>query len=237
MASSVRCVVRTTDVSEDGESWHVSVVWETQTSLTRSVTLRNPFLVDQEKALQWYLEEYPLNDPFSSDKAASVSLSLVEYAVELAKQLEFEDILTGEVNFLELLVYGHDDDFSIHALHWEAIEALAPILGFPISVRRVFRPKSAARDTVARLQEGQLKVLVVIARCTDPSANEVEPNILLESIVNIFLSEKQGAVDFTIVRPGTFAAFCRYLEHPGSYHIVHFDLHGFCKKSKCVTTS
>ena len=220
-------IVRATGPSEDGVSWPVSVEYENQ---TRYTTLRNPFSPAQEASLRWYLEDYALHDPFQTDRAVAVAKSVDDYARSLSTQLGLIESVAAEAYLTDLLIFGHNDDFSIHVLHWETLRVSSSPL--PISVRRMFKPELAAHEEIRNSLGPKLEVLVVTARCMDPSAQEVDPYIVLESIFRAFPQEEQHVIEFTVVRPGTFAAFCKHLAHPGSFQVVHFDLHGFSKRSK-----
>ena len=231
-ANGGRLFVRGTGPLEEDKGWPVTIEYLGQ---ARHTYVRNPFTSEEESALQWYLERYPLEDPFQGEKASAVAKSINRYSLELSHQLGLVELVndaTRTVRLLDVVIFGHQDDLSIHVLHWESLGCLSTVLSIPVSVRRVVESGFSSQDEIARPSRAVIKVLFVTARRMDPSNADVDPNIMLDSILESFPFQDNEEVAVTIVRPGTFEALCKHLDPPGLYQVVHFDLHGFLKGSR-----
>ena len=161
--------------------------------------------------------------------------SIREYATGLSSQLGLAELVndaTTSVRLLDLLIFRHSDELSIHALYWESLEGLSARLSIPVSVRRIVESGDSIQKETARPSRVVIKVLFITARRIYHSSADTDPNIMLESVLKSFSFQDNEEVAFTVVRPSTFEAFCEHLDTPGLYQIVYFDLHGLLKGSR-----
>ncbi|KAF3906108.1 hypothetical protein ABW21_db0209389 [Orbilia brochopaga] len=141
--------------------WQYRLEYQGRISSTR--VIRDPF-ADTENAeedLRWLLEDHAVKQPNWLKKASTVSKAIKEYGGSLYNDIRhsLEDVVLGNYQLRRqndglhrmaicLLIAGENDDNSIHALHWEALE-LQPDLDINI-VRSIYPMTTFSKETDAK---------------------------------------------------------------------------------------
>ncbi|KAH0591658.1 hypothetical protein MHUMG1_10606 [Metarhizium humberi] len=215
--------------SRGSQSWAVTATYD---SKSHQATLNNPYSDDEdEESLRWYLEDHPVDDPYSVSRAKETAASLEWYGSCLYSNLQ--PFLTAleidpRVTPCVLQISGYDDGSTIHCLHWETLEQ--PSLKLQVVVCRVMGdgPKPSGVDT-GRTGGGKPTVLFMTSRLIDDVVTDIDHLPALRGFLDAYSSlpdDIRG--DFDVVRPGAFSSFRDALESkpPGYYDIVHLDVHG-----------
>jgi hypothetical protein len=223
----------------------------------KNITLSDPFTNVEEDECRWYLEDYLTKSPFEKGRAELAVESLNSYADSLFEQLHLSRVwrrLSDKTNHsnkvLEIDIVEDTKDSSsvssdtIHRLHWEVLEwpRLWKNIRLQTLVRRIIPQNEATNLTINRVESWSrgvpsVNVLLVISRrLINQGADEVDPNLALQSLQtlqkDLETREAPFRLNIEIVRPGSFKALKRHLEerserqHSGHVHIVHFDVHG-----------
>jgi hypothetical protein len=210
----------------DLHSWDVLV---TNNLLFHQIHITDPFSVDQEVDLKWYLEERAKSDPFAESRATTVEKSLEFYAKSLYDQLKpaFVEInLDVASKQICLAISDRTSDQSIHCLHWEALEH--PILRCNICVYRTQEETNVKVLADVPNKKTSLNLLFMTARIMDRSKAEVDQRLILRPVLGFIAGiSSTMPIDFDVVRPGTFEALELWLsQRKGHYDLIHFDVHG-----------
>jgi hypothetical protein len=189
--------------------------------------------------LQWYLEhflEYPF--PPETDHAERILAALRAWG-ETAFETLFSNLSGGALflaattaDYRRLTLQIASDDPATLSWPWEALRD--PQIGTPLAhACQIERRLSEIRDAPpisASLTAACVNILLVVAR---PYGEEdVRYRSLACSVVELVAKHKLPArVD--LLRPPTFAQLRDHLhQHPGYYHILHFDGHGAYSSSR-----
>ena len=188
---------------------------------------------DLLRELRWYLEDF-LSYPFppETDHAERVQAALRTWGEET-----FDTLFTGrraaywfgsatEDNYSDLTLRIQSDDPRILAWPWEALrdpEAGAP-LAHTCRVERRLNNVPDPRTLPESLPKDCVNILLVVAR---PYGDEdVRFRSIARPLIDL-IEERRLPVHVDLLRPPTFKHLDEHLsEHPGYYHIVHFDGHG-----------
>ena len=182
--------------------------------------------------LRWYLEDY-LQAPYGAypQFAQAVTEALQAWGEEVFDRLfagpaqNWYQAAKGE-NFRNFRLKIASDAPEIMAWPWEALYSREDgylALRFPIE-RQLSRDLGDPPPLPEDLPQDALHILYVIPR-PDGTAN-VGYRTLAKSLVH-FIEESRLPVTVDVLRPPTFDRLRQTLkEHPGYYHIVHFDGHG-----------
>jgi len=196
------------------------------------LAIKNPFADKQERALEWYFEEYSKFPFVKQVEFAQAAASVPRYGEDLFEQVfshrraytEYSNVL--QATDLEIEIVGSP---AFHQLHWEALKdpdsdhALA--LHHPIIRKPVGHPP----PMVTGQESATLNVLLVTAR--PDGKHDVGYRTISRPLVEM-LQNANLPVKVDILRPGTYQALTEQLENvtsqhgKGYYHLLHFDVHG-----------
>lgn len=221
-----KITIRAGQKTSEGFAATVSIDDQTQ----YPITVRDPFDGKQERALEFYFEEW-IRFPFDQQvKAKRAADSVKDYGERLFADVfanpdayaDYKQACRGGLTDLRIEIEGASPDFQ--ALHWEALRD--PKQPRPFAVEGVFTRKRFQRGVMAvdLKPSAVINLLVVTARPDEESdvGYRTISRPLIEAIENSKL-----AVNVELLRPGTFQALSDHLEgKEGFYHIVHFDAHG-----------
>ncbi|WP_243745983.1 tetratricopeptide repeat protein [Tahibacter aquaticus] len=181
--------------------------------------------------LTWYLESY-LDYPFGGSviRAERVQSALSEWGERAFDALFghgqardfYRDATRDGHTALQLQIAS--DDARVLSWPWEALRD--PQVGNLAQHCRIERQLDSAGDPPPLspdLSRERVNILLVIAR---PYRDDVAYRSISRPLVELIQSENLPA-SVKVLRPPTFDQLRRELQdHPGQYHIVHFDGHG-----------
>jgi hypothetical protein len=207
---------------------------QSQPRFAPEVNFTHPFDEQAFVDLRWYLEEY-LRYPYGifPENAAKIESKLQGWGEQLFELVfrsneqtrQFFQAATYEgLNNCELVVTS--DNPEVLNFPWELLyspidrQFLAPSLaGMSRSLNEY-----AIRAEMGQLPQDKLNILLVIARPYEEK--DVAFKIIARPLLAA-LSDIKQKVNLKVLRPPSFEQFERELsQHPGFYHIVHFDGHG-----------
>lgn len=181
--------------------------------------------------LRWYLEKF-LELPLGAypETAERVQAALKAWGTECFETLfqkQARDWFQGArrhgLKHLTLKIVS--DDPGILAWSWEALHD--PEGGAPAHDCRLERQLNVLRDPLPlpeNLPKTQINILLVIAR---PYGDADVGYYVVSRPLVALAREPDTPVRIDVLRPPTFDRLRQVLqEHPGLYHIVHFDGHG-----------
>ena len=187
--------------------------------------------LDLGHELAWYLESY-LDLPTGPNEARA---DRVQAALREWGRQSF-DVLFGQGQardfYRDATREGHtalhlvvaSDDARVLSWPWEALAD--PQVGDLAQLCRIERQLDTAPEPLP-LPEGlpsdRVRILLVTAR---PYQNDIAYRSITRPLVEL-IQQEQLPAEVKLLRPPTFEQLRRELqEHPGQYHIVHFDGHG-----------
>lgn len=187
--------------------------------------------LDLGHELAWYLESY-LDLPIGPNvqRAERVQTALRDWGRQSFELLLgqgqardfYRDATRNGHTQLHLVVAS--DDPRVLSWPWEALSD--PQVGDLAHLCRIERQLDTAPDTLelpAGLPDDRVHILLVTAR---PYDNDVAYRSITRPLVEL-IQQEQLPAQVKLLRPPTFEQLRRELqEHPGQYHIVHFDGHG-----------
>ena len=195
------------------------------------INITDPFILQQEKLLEWYFEEWLTYPMLNAHKAEAAKTSVINYGESLFNQV-FDDKnayslyrqLRLNLNQVKIEIVGNSPEF--HALHWEAMrdKDLPRPLGVDcVMVRK--RIDKAASVAANMAESPVINLLVVIARPDEE--HDVGYRTIARPLIEV-IQNSQLPVNIDLLRPGTYESLERHLEAKGAgyYHIIHFDCHG-----------
>jgi hypothetical protein len=207
--------------------------------------LVDPFSSDDYNELQWYMEDFALKDPFSSNRADDVAKNQIRYGRDLNDTIRpfINEIClyhggstSPSLGGLHLLVIGDGTSDSLHSLHWEYIERIDCQRGETtyITVSRV--PKVTSTFSSARLPNRNLPLRILYVSARPGLDEDIGYRVISGEILRLAeeTSKSTSKVTIEFVRPGTWAKFKNKLklrEH-GFFDIVHLDMHGTIRRQK-----
>ena len=181
--------------------------------------------------LRWYLEDY-LQAPFGvfPELADCVAKTMQRWGAEI-----FDKLFIGYArdwyqdarrqNFQSFHIKITSDSPEIMSWPWEALYSEDD--GWLVLRCCIERQLSNIGDALPLLNvmaQNAIHILYVIPR--PYGKNDVSYNVLANSLVE-YISQNRLPVTVDVLRPPTFDQMRKVLyEHPGYYHIVHFDGHG-----------
>ena len=181
--------------------------------------------------LAWYLESY-LDYPFPPNdlRAERVLNGLREWGEQTFEALlgsgrarDFYRDAT-RLGHRDLHIVVASDNAQVLAWPWEALHD--PQIGDLAQHCRIERQLDRIDDPLPlaeNLSQDLIHILLVTAR---PRGNDIAYRSISRPLVELIQTEALPA-KVTLLRPPTFARLRQELkEHPGAYHIVHFDGHG-----------
>ncbi len=183
--------------------------------------------------LRWYLEkflEYPF--PPETDHAERIQAALKNWGEEAFKVL-FGNLSGGSLfqaatasDYKGLTLQIASDDAGVLSWPWEALRdpRLGTALAHACQIERRLSEILEPQAVSSNLPKERVNILLVVAR---PYGDEdVRYRSIARSLVELIKKDKLPAhVD--LLRPPTFAQLREHLkQHPGYYHILHFDGHG-----------
>ena len=186
---------------------------------------------DLMRELQWYLETF-LDYPFPPeiDHAERVREALHQWGEQTFDALfgnraggRMFDAATQD-DYSRLLLRITSDDFRIFSWPWEALRD--PEVGLLVQTCQIERRLDQIRDApplAKSLPRDHVNILLVTAR---PYEGDVRFRSFARPLMELIEKEKLP-VRVQLLRAPTFDQLRRQLrEHPGYYHILHFDGHG-----------
>jgi tetratricopeptide (TPR) repeat protein len=181
--------------------------------------------------LAWYLEAY-LDLPTGPNemRADRVLAALKQWGQESfltlfdrgqARNFYYEATRTGHSE-LQLVVAS--DDPRVLSWPWEALsDPLVGDLAFHCRIERQLDEVPDPLPLPDELPQDRVRILLVTAR---PLHSDIAYRSITRPLVDLIRQEQLPA-EVKLLRPPTFAQLQReFTEHPGQYHIVHFDCHG-----------
>lgn len=220
-------------------SWTIYLEDNKSGEKSSQFTLLDPFSPVQYEELQWYMEDFALQDPFASDRAMRIAQSQTRYGRSLVASLRphIDEIMLMQGKripmpswgALHLLVFGDGTMNSLHSLRWELTERVVcchPAAAITISrvSNLILTPPCDRKPNLDR----PLNILYVSAR---PGLEEdISYRAISRQIWDLMemTSEDPPQAKMEFVRPSTWIGFKTMLESrgPGYFDIVHFDMHG-----------
>lgn len=212
-------------------------------------------LLQMNKSIKWYMEEFVIHLPFQEPRAQEVSASLARYAALLIEALQLDSVAPDR-NTLHIVIQVVEDAIilpgdctEIGALRWEVLQNvhLWPGEAKPASVSVVRLVGVPAREVLVVSTDepdstSTFNILAVTAR--PRSVDDIPHRLITKSIYDV-VDKANTKVDacgstgerrttLTIVRPGSLDALKRELNKKQRYHVVHLDLHGKVEDHKYV---
>ncbi len=226
--------IRIRENSFEGNIFSVTLSfhWPDESVQEFQLQLPNPYDPKTDALLEWYFEEY-ISMPYDDVKVNSAVKSIKEYGKLLFQQLFTTDSEiyvryrtavqnTGPENFIFEII-GNSPAFQ--GMYWESL--LEAGQSHPLAaLGAVFIRKNVNPLNVQASVEPSpvLNLLIVTARPGEES--DVDYRTIQRPLVEL-IGETETPVNAHILRPGTYEALIRHLDHKsGYYHIIHFDLHG-----------
>ncbi len=231
-------IVRHTGGPDDEPKFHVERLEDGKR--TKPAVIRPPvgFPVegrpnsDLMRELRWYLETF-LGYPFEpeTDHADRVLDALRKWGRQAFDAVfdtkeggKFLDNATDDGHYDRLHLQISSDDPRVLAWPWEALEdSGAGLLAQTCQIERRLNEVVDPPSLDERLPRDRVNILLVTAR---PFQEDVRYRSISRPLVEL-VDEHKLAAHVTVLRPPTFDQLRRHLhEHPGHYHILHFDGHG-----------
>jgi tetratricopeptide (TPR) repeat protein len=232
-----RLVVRH-HATQTGDSCEIQRVDARGAKAAPAVALEDPLTLGLEgtaeplgRELAWYLESY-LDYPFGPNeaRAARVQAALQAWGARTFDALFghgqardfYRDATRAGHTALQLSIVS--DDPRVLSWPWEALRD--PAVGDLAQHCRIERQLDTVPEPLP-LPEGldreRVRILLVTAR---PYEGDIAYRSISRPLVELI--QRAGLpASVTLLRPPTFAQLRRELqEHPGGYHLVHFDGHG-----------
>lgn len=213
-------------------------------------------LLQMNKSIKWYMEEFVIYLPFQEPRAQEVSASLARYAALLIEALRLDlgapDRNTSHIviQVMEDTVIIPDDSIDIGALRWEVLQNvdLWPGEARPASVSVVRLLGAPAKEVpvFSTDEPDSTSTFNILALTARPrSVDDVPHRLITKSIydvvdkANIKVDAGGGSTGerrttLNIVRPGSLDALKRELNKKKQYDVVHLDLHGKVEDHKYV---
>ena len=180
--------------------------------------------------LRWYLEDY-LQEPFGAyqQQAESVAETIKAWGRSV-----FDALFVGYARdwyqdakrqcFEELRIKIASDSPEIMSWPWEALYSKDDgYLALRCCIDRQLNDIADPPPLSEELDQNVIHVLYIIPR---PYKNDVGYHMLANSLIS-YINQNNLPVTVDVLRPPTFDQLRKVLyEHPGYYHIVHFDGHG-----------
>jgi hypothetical protein len=241
-------------ISGADERLHWTVdTYANEKPINQGLFLHDPLDKEGTSLCRWYLEQYLQKEPYSTSKARKAASALEGYGQRLVDQLQLSDLIFDDDQKLEIeiedcSVSSSGPRSSVHQLYWEFLEDeriwTVPMLS--ICVQRSIGTTSqhpSTTDTISSWPYGsssrqRINILLVTARDLTSGSTlygEISPSVASNILWNVKsrLDLARSPVDLNVevVRPGTFNALKRHLEHrrrqgQDYFQIVHFDVHG-----------
>ena len=198
-----------------------------------------------QKDVQWYFEDYVINEPFASARARAVRRKLRKQGQQLLRDylhpvVQLDDEYPPE--FLLEVRKEHAESSVAHALHqfaWEILEDTDLWQDvFQAKPRKVIvvrvhgNANLGGKPGPADLCSSTLKATNVIAITARPSHTKDIPHRLItrsiSSAIDAIREQSNSPATLEIVRPGTFKALEHHLQQfsCGYFQVVHLDVHG-----------
>lgn len=246
-------------MSQDGPFVSTVKITVDEFEIQLSSNICDPLTPENYGDCEWYLNDYLRQFPYDERRKRMAEDEIAQYGQNLARQLDWSGY---ELRYPNIRVDIRQNErvrsrSTIHALHWEHLEAVASWPGIRgqrirVRVRRVINPPAPFSEpenpvrTYYR-QGNQFNILLVIARTLDDEPGRLGRDLYLEdvspamgyrSIINAQkrLAEKGSErIRLEVVRPGSFEALAEHLrrrtaeEGLGYFRLVHFDTHGIVK--------
>lgn len=182
--------------------------------------------------LRWYLEKF-LDYPFppDTDKAQRLEDALKSWGEQAFNALFssgrgrdfYRDAFQKGLEKLTLKIAS--DDPRILAWPWEALcdPDAGSYLAHACGIERQLNKLHDPLDLPEHLPRDRINILLITAR---PFEADVGFRTLSRPLVELIQNQALPA-SIDLLRPPTFDRLCEHLsQHPGHYHIVHFDGHG-----------
>lgn len=213
-------------------------------------------LLQMNKSIKWYMEEFVIHLPFQEPRAQEVSASLARYAALLIEALHLDlgapdrNSLHIVIQVMEDAIILPDDCIEIGALRWEVLQNvnLWPGEAKPASVSVVRLLGVPAREVpvVPTDKPEPTSTFNILALTARPrSVDDIPHRLITKSIYDVVDkantkadtcggSTAERRTTLTIVRPGSLDALKRELNKNQRYDVVHLDLHGKVEDHKYV---
>ncbi|KAK1245182.1 hypothetical protein MKX08_004811 [Trichoderma sp. CBMAI-0020] len=213
-------------------------------------------LLQMNKSIKWYMEEFVIHLPFQEPRAQEVSASLARYAALLIEALRLDlgapdrNTLHIVIQVMEDAVILPDDCLEIGALRWEVLQNvdLWPGEAKPasVSVVRGLGVMARGNSVFPTDKPDSTSTFNILALTARPrSVDDIPHRLITKSIYDVVEkantkvdacggSTAQCRTTLTIVRPGSLDALKRELNKNQRYDVVHLDLHGKVEDHKYV---
>lgn len=205
-------------------------------------------LLQMNKAIKWYMEEFVIHLPFQEPRAQEVSASLARYAALLIEALHLElgvpdsNPLHIVIQVMEDTMIISDDSIDIGALRWELLQNvdLWPSEARPasVSVVRILGAPAKEVPLLSTDKPDSTSTFNILALTARPrSVDDIPHRLITKSIYDV-VDKANAKVDacggstgerrttLNIVRPGSLDALNRELNRKQRYDVVHLDIHG-----------
>lgn len=197
----------------------------------------NPVRTAFDEDLRWYIESYAVQEPFSGERAQSVTNRLQAYGAALVGIISSATVFQNGTILLqdqEVIIRIDDADcysLFLQKLRWELLEDSSVW-------EENRRPKGVSVVRIAgqliekigrHASSDQQRILVLTAR---PDVGQDIPHRLITrsifDIINDLQKNTENSPTVEIIRPGTFDALRETLECQewGYYNTIHLDVHG-----------
>lgn len=211
-------------------TWEVALACQDRKAI---VVLKDPFRERQHDQLRWYLEAHTAKSPFQVGRATETCRELREYGSSLLRMLNLPELFRDmqiPLPSLHIVVDSPRDEAAFNRIIWETLEhpdCHLPITQELVVTRSVRRQISVPLRSLPRA-DSCYRILFIAARNL---VNREEPDhrLVSRSLVSTIASVSRfRAVEFELVRPGTFSALRDAVQSRGSgyYDLIHFDVHG-----------
>ena len=208
---------------------------------SKPATVPSPYTFEVEgrpnsnlmQELKWYLETF-LDYPFppETDHADRVLKALRDWGEKAFSALVLDvnarrmfDAATGK-KYSNLHLQISSDDPQILSWPWEALRdpEQGAVLAQTCQIERQLNTVRASQEVPGTLPTNRVNILLVVAR--PYGRQDVRFRSIARPLVELIEQEELPA-NVELLRPPTFDNLREHLrEHPGFYHILHFDGHG-----------
>ncbi|KAK0704479.1 hypothetical protein B0H67DRAFT_350495 [Lasiosphaeris hirsuta] len=201
---------------------------------------------EDEDLLRWYLQTYPLEEPFDNAKADRARDYLARYSSLLRDRIPKPIDGAANGRFQNVRILERDVESSaFHSLHWEVLEQTGERLSADETSVRVSRTVECSAmlahnwvdDLIPLRGSKTFNILLFVSRpdILDREKDDVSHRLAVRPLFSIAGSFPDDLISIEVARPGTWQGLRQHLEDAAArgkfFHLVHLDVHGSASSS------